>query len=342
VEQGYDVIGITMKTFNSEDVGGTLEGDKSCCSLDGINDARSVASQLGIPHYVMDFSNVFGEAVIDNFVDEYLHGRTPNPCVICNRKIKWEEFLRKGKQLGADYVAMGHYARVRLDETTQRYVLSRGKDVSKDQSYMLWNISQESLAHTIFPLGEYTKTEVRALAERYGLRTAAKKESYEICFITDNDYERFLKHKVPGLESLADNGTILLNGTVVGHHRGFPFYTIGQRKGLGVAHPDPLYVTEISYKENTLLVGYEKDLYHSALTASQVNLQKYEHLRNGRHLSVKIRYKDPGECAMVTQLNGTVHIHFDVARRSITPGQSVVFYEGDDLVGGAVIDAVLD
>ncbi len=346
VEQGYNVIGITIKTFDHDDVGGTVEGDKSCCSLDGINDARSVAAQLGIPHYVMDFSEVFGRAVIDNFMEEYLHGRTPNPCVICNRKIKWEELLRKGRQLGADYVAMGHYAQLRIDDSTQRYVISRGKDASKDQSYMLWNVSQDSLAHTLFPLGRYTKAEVRGLAERFGLRTAAKGESYEICFITDNNYERFLKHKNPTLAPLVENGKIVLHDDVVGRHRGFPFYTIGQRKGLGIAHPDPLYVTEINYRENVITVGYEKDLYHAALTASQVNLQKYEHLRTGMTLTAKIRYKDPGDTAFVTQLdgtgdgNGTVNVRFAAPRRSITPGQSVVFYEGDDLVGGAVIDSV--
>ncbi|MGE5316110.1 MAG: tRNA 2-thiouridine(34) synthase MnmA [Acidobacteriota bacterium] len=347
VEQGWNVIGITIKTFNYDDVGGTIEGDKSCCSLDGINDARIIASQLGFPHYVLDFSDVFGRSVIDNFIDEYMHGRTPNPCVICNRKIKWEELLRKGRQLGADYVAMGHYARLRTDESTGRHVISRGKDHTKDQSYMLWNVSQESLGRTLFPLAELTKPEVRAIAERFGLRTAAKGESFEICFITDNNYERFLKHKMPDLDTKVHGGSIMLDGKKIGRHRGFPFYTIGQRKGLGVAHPDPLYVTEINYKENIINVGYEKDLYRTALTATQLNLQKYDNLREGRLLSVKIRYKDPGDEALVTQLDGTadgsgtVRIEFTAAKRSITPGQSVVFYEGDDMVGGAVIDRVI-
>lgn len=347
VEQGYNVIGITIKTFNYDDVGGTIEGDKSCCSLDGINDARIIASQLGFPHYVLDFSDIFGHAVIDDFIDEYMHGRTPNPCVICNRRIKWEELLRKGRQLGADYVAMGHYAQLRTDEITGRCVISRGRDESKDQSYMLWNVSQESLRHTLFPLAGYTKPEVRAIAGRFGLKTAAKGESFEICFITDNNYERFLKHKVPALSSSVDGGRILLNGREIGTHRGFPFYTIGQRKGLGVAHPDPLYVTEINYRDNVISVGYEKDLYHTSLAASKLNLQKYADLHDGKTLTVKIRYKDPGSEAFVTQTggtgdgDGTVTVAFREPKRSITPGQSVVFYEGDDMVGGAVIDSVL-
>jgi len=344
VEQEYNVIGITIKTFNYDDVGGTIEGDKSCCSLDGINDARIIAAKLGFPHYVMDFSEVFGKEVIDNFIDEYMHGRTPNPCVICNRKIKWEELLRKGKQLGADYVAMGHYAKLRMDDTTGRYVISRGKDEKKDQSYMLWNVTQDSLDHTLFPLADLTKEEVRSLAVKYGLRTAAKGESFEICFITDNNYERFLKHKVPQLESMVAGGEIRLNGEKIGEHNGFPFYTVGQRKGLGIAHPDPLYVTSIDFKQNTINVGYEKELLHNKLFASQLNLIKYADLNAGKRLTVKIRYKDTDEPAVVTQLDGTgngngrVRIEFDSPKRAITPGQSVVFYEGDDLVGGAIID----
>jgi len=345
VEQGYNVIGITIKTFNYEDVGGTIEGDKSCCSLDGINDARLIAAKFGFPHYVMDFSEVFGKNVIDNFIDEYMHGRTPNPCVICNRKIKWEELLRKGKQLGADYVAMGHYAKLRMDDVTKRYVISRGKDGKKDQSYMLWNVTQESLDHTLFPLAEYTKDEVRALAVHYGLRTAAKGESFEICFITDNNYERFLKHKLPNIEKEVAGGDILLNGNKIGEHTGFPFYTIGQRKGLGIAHPDPLYVTSIDYQTNKINVGYENELLQHQLMASNLNLIKYADLFEGKNLTVKIRYKDKDESAIVTQLDGKgngegrVSIKFDKPKRAITPGQSVVFYEGEDLVGGAVIDS---
>ncbi|MEW6061941.1 MAG: tRNA 2-thiouridine(34) synthase MnmA [Bacteroidota bacterium] len=344
IEQGYQVIGITIKTYNYDDVGGTIEGDKSCCSLDGINDARIIAAKFGFPHYVVDFSEVFGRTVIDNFIDEYMLGRTPNPCVICNRKIKWEELIRKGMQLGAGYVAMGHYARVRFDENTKRYVVSKGKDTRKDQSYMLWNVTQESLSRTIFPIGDLTKEEVRAIGRTYGLKNAAKKESFEICFITDNNYERFLKHKLPQLEQQVAGGPIVMNGEVIGEHQGFPFYTIGKRKGLGIAHQEPLYVTSIDYKENKVVVGHEKDLYHSGLFASKLNLIKFDHLFGGKELTVKIRYKDVDEPALVTQLDGSgdgegrIKVEFKNPKRAITPGQSVVFYDGDDLVGGAIID----
>lgn len=347
IEQGYNVIGITIKTFNYDDVGGTIEGDKSCCSLDGINDARLIAGKFGFPHYVMDFSEVFGKEIIDNFIDEYVHGRTPNPCVICNRKIKWEELIRKGSQIGAGYVAMGHYAKVRFDETSKRYIVSRGKDLRKDQSYMLWNVTQESLSKTIFPLADFTKEEVRELGRKHGVRTAEKQESFEICFITDNNYERFLKHKLPNLEMEVSGGEILLNGEKVGEHSGYPFYTVGQRKGLGIAHPDPLYVTSIDYKSNKINVGYENELLHNQLTASKLNLIKYDNLLAGKKLTVKIRYKDTDEPAIVTQLDGSgsgegsIRIEFEKPKRAITPGQSVVFYEGDDLVGGAIIDEAM-
>jgi tRNA-specific 2-thiouridylase len=339
-EQGFNLIGLTIKTYNYEDVGGNVSRESTCCSLEGINDARMVAAKFGFPHYVLDFSEQFGATVIDNFVDEYLQGRTPNPCVICNRKIKWEEFIRKATALGADFIATGHYARVRFDDSSGRYILSRGRDTTKDQSYALWGLTQESLSKTMFPLSDMTKPEVREFSEKVGLRTARKPESYEICFIPDDDYERFLKERMPELEDLG-GGDIVKDGEVVGKHRGFPFYTIGQRRGVGVATGEPVYVTKIDHKNNVIQVGAEDELLHRALLARDVNLIKVNTLDGGLRVSAKIRYKDEGSPATVYHVNdGTVKVVFDDPRRAITPGQSVVFYDGDDVVGGGIIDKI--
>jgi tRNA-specific 2-thiouridylase len=341
-EQGYTLIGLTIKTYNYEAVGGNVGRESSCCSLDGINDARMVAAKLGFPHYVLDFSERFGRDVIDNFVDEYLHGRTPNPCVICNRKIKWEELIRKATALGADFIATGHYARIRYDESLGRYILSRGKDSAKDQSYALWTLTQQSLSKTIFPLGDMTKSEVRKFSEEAGLRTAHKRDSYEICFIHDNDYKRFLRERMPELENLG-GGDILRDGEVVGKHRGFPFYTIGQRRGVGVAAGEPVYVTKIDYRNNVIEVGTDEQLMHRALIARDVNLIKVNTLNGGLRVRAKIRYKDEGSLATVYHIEeGMAKVVFDVPRRAITPGQSVVFYDGDDVVGGGIIDRIMN
>jgi tRNA-uridine 2-sulfurtransferase len=337
--QGYDLIGITIKTYRYEDVGGNVGNESSCCSLDGINDARAVAAKLGFPHYVLDFSERFGAEVIDDFVGEYLAGRTPNPCVICNRKIKWEELIRKSAALGAECIATGHYARVRKDSVTGRFVVSRGRDSSKDQSYALWGLTQESLGRTMFPLADLTKQEVRAIGEKLGLATANKGESFEICFIPDNKYERFLKERQPDLQGRVNGGSVVMNGSVVGKHKGYPFYTIGQRKGLGLAAGEPLYVTGIDHVENRIDLGREADLYSQGLIARDVNMIKFADCRVPRRLQAKIRYKDDGGSATVEEMgDGRVRVLFDAKRRAITPGQSVVFYEGDDVVGGGVIE----
>lgn len=338
-QAGRDVIGITIKTYRYEDVGGNLQKESSCCSLDGINDARGVAAKFGFPHYVLDFSEKFGAEVIDNFVDEYVAGRTPNPCVICNRKIKWEELIRKSLALGAETIATGHYARVRKDPATGRFILSRGRDAEKDQSYALWMLTQESLAHTEFPLGELTKPEVRELAKKSGLSIAQKAESYEICFIPDDNYERFLKERRPDLANRVDGGDVVLDGRVIGRHRGYPFYTIGQRKGLGIASREPLYVTGIDSGSNRVELGRAADLMQAVLTARDVNMMKYDDCREGMRVVAKIRYRDEGAEATIRRLGeGRVEVRFATPRRAITPGQSVVFYEGDDLVGGGIID----
>lgn len=343
VEQGYEVIGITIKTYEYDEVGGNEGNETSCCSLDGINDARLVCADLGIPHYVLDFSEPFRENVIDLFVGEYLAGRTPNPCVICNRKIKWEHLIEKGLRLGADSVAMGHYARRGHDPATGRYWISRGKDRGKDQSYALWALTQESLARTIFPLADMTKAETRAYAERCGIRTAGKHESFEICFIPDNDYARFLRERVPGLEERVQGGPVLLDGTEIGRHDGYPFYTIGQRRGLNVAAGEPVFVTGIDAASNTVTVGRASDLLHRRFAVASVNMQKHPHPTAPLPVVAKIRYKDEGAPAVLDpQPDGTLQVVFTEPRRAITPGQSTVWYDGDDVVGGGIIGEVLE
>jgi tRNA-uridine 2-sulfurtransferase len=341
--EGHDVIGITIKTYRYEDVGGKAGNENTCCSLDGINDARAVAARFGFPHYVLDFSERFGFEVIDTFVQEYIDGRTPNPCVICNRHIKWEELLRKADALGAESIATGHYARVDRNPGDGRSFVSRGKDRSKDQSYALWGLTQESLARTLFPLAEMTKPEARALGEKLGVPFSDKPESYEICFIPDNDYARFLKERRPGLQDAVAGGEILLDGKVVGHHQGYPFYTIGQRRGLGVYRSEPLYVTAIDAARNRIEIGPEEKLYKKGLTARQVTLQKYATLATPRPVTACIRYKDEGGAATASMTaDGRLQVLFDAPRRAITPGQSVVLYEGDDVVGGGIIDQWLE
>ncbi len=341
VEQGYEVIGITIKTYNYEDVGGNIGNESSCCSLDGINDARMVAAKLGFPHYVLDFSEQFKKEVIDNFISEYLSGRTPNPCVVCNRKIKWEELIRKSVSLGADYIATGHFAKIRYDDDVKRFILSKGKDTEKDQSYALWSLTQESLRRTVFPLAELTKPEVRELAKKFGLKTANKAESFEICFIPDDNYERFLKEQNPELERQVGGGDMLFNGKVVAKHNGIPFYTIGQRKRLGIALGEPVYVTKIDADTNTITLGRDAELMHRELTATDVNLISVPDLKGRIHITAKVRYKDNATGAFAKQLDSeTVQVIFDEPKRAITPGQSVVMYDGDDVVGGGVIERV--
>ena len=341
-DQGHEVIGVTIKTHQFEEVGGNTGYENTCCSLDGINDARAVAARFAFPHYVLDFSDRFKKEVIENFVEQYIAGRTPNPCVICNRKIKWEELIRKAEALGADSVATGHYARVRLDEATGRYVISRGRDLHKDQSYALWGLTQDSLRRTLFPLADKTKSEVRSLGVRFGLEKMTKPESYEICFIPDNNYQRFLKEYDPRLESRVTGGDMVMNGTTVGKHQGYPFYTIGQRKGLGLAVGEPIYVIGLDPVANQVQVGKEQNLYHRALIASNVNMIKFAGFPEPRRVVAKIRYKDDGALAEAATLpDGRLKVEFDEPRRAITPGQSVVLYDGDDLVGGGIIEGII-
>lgn len=335
-EAGYEVVGLTMKTWDYANSGGSKK-ETGCCSLDSINDARNVAVRLGFPHYILDIRDEFGDFVIDNFVEEYLAGRTPNPCVLCNTHIKWTALLKRADKLECDFIATGHYARIR--EENGRFVVSRGKDTHKDQSYVLWGVSQQNLARTIFPMGGYHKAEIRQMATEMGFfELANKPESYEICFIPDNDYHGFLNRRVEGLEAKVDGGNfVLADGTVVGKHKGYPYYTIGQRKGL-VAMGEPYFVTRIEPETNTVVIGKEEELLGQSLTVRGLNLVKYGELREDIPAWVKIRYKDPGSAGVLHQLDAQhLRVIFEEPVKAISPGQSAVFYEGEDLLGGGWI-----
>ncbi|HEY6161641.1 MAG TPA: tRNA 2-thiouridine(34) synthase MnmA [Bacteroidia bacterium] len=336
-EQGYEVIGITMKTWDYASSGGSKK-ETGCCSLDSINDARILAVEHGFPHYILDIRSEFGDHIIDNFVEEYLAGRTPNPCVLCNTHIKWEALLKRADQLECEFIATGHYAQVRLENG--RYVISKGLDEHKDQSYVLWGLSQESLKRTIFPLGHMRKSAIKQLAiERGYTELANKSESYEICFVPDNDYRGFLKRKVKDLEEKVDGGNFVLSdGTVVGKHRGYPFYTIGQRKGLEIALGEPMFVIEIIPDTNTVVLGTKEQLDKQEMWVRSFNLIKYAKLPQNFEALTRIRYKDPGTMATVNAEEGRLKVLFHKAVSAIAPGQSAVFYEGNDLVGGGFID----
>lgn len=336
-EQGYEVIGLTMKTWDYAS-SGTSSKETGCCSLDSINDARALAVGYGFPHYILDIRDEFGDFVIDNFVDEYLAGRTPNPCVLCNTHIKWEALLKRADKLDCEFIATGHYANIRLQENG-RHVISKGKDENKDQSYVLWGVSQQNLARTKFPLGSFAKSEIRQMALDMGqLELANKSESYEICFVPENDYRAFLRHKVEGLDERVGGGNFITsNGMVVGQHKGYPFYTIGQRKGLGVAFGQPMFVTKIMPESNTVVLGTLEELERSSAFVRNVNLVKYASITEPLEAVTKIRYKDAGALSTIVQENDLVKIDFNHAVSGIAPGQSAVFYEGNDLLGGGFL-----
>lgn len=342
-EEGYEVIGITMKTWDYTSSGGRSGKEVGCCSLESMNDARAVALKHDFTHFIVDIREEFGDWVIDRFTEEYLAGRTPNPCVLCNTHIKWAALMRRADDLDCAYIATGHYARLRFDEALQRHVLMTGLDANKDQSYALWGLPQAHLARTLLPLGTYTKPDIRRLAADYGLtRVANKPDSYEICFVPDNDYRRFLRDRVPGLRAEVEGGPFMLaDGTVVGRHEGYPFYTIGQRHGLGLALGYPVYVTAIDAETNTITVGPREALLRQTLVARQINLIKYPDLREERAVVGKIRYKDAGGAGLVWQEDeDTLQVAFARPRRAITPGQSIVLYEGEDVLGGGWIHEV--
>lgn len=337
-EQGYEVIGMTMKTWDYASAGGNKK-ETGCCSLDSINDARNIAVSLGFPHYIIDIREEFGDYVINHFTDEYIAGRTPNPCVLCNTHIKWDSLLRRADKLDCEFIATGHYANIR--EENSRFVISKGLDENKDQSYALWGISQQSLSRTIFPLGNLRKTEIRQMAiERGFVELVQKPESYEICFIPDNDYRGFLKRRVPELQAEVAGGEFVLeDGTVVGKHEGYPFYTIGQRKGLGIALGFPAYVTKIEKEKNRVILGNYDDLAKNGMRVGKLTLGKYADLTGRPTPSVtKVRYNDPGTEAVIEQVGDKMDVRFERGVHAIAPGQAAVFYEGNDVIGGGWIE----
>lgn len=340
-EEGYEVIGVTMKTWDYQNSGGSKK-ETGCCSLDSINDARTIAVKHGIHHMILDIRDEFGDFVIDNFVEEYLAGRTPNPCVLCNTHIKWEALLKRANMLDCEFIATGHYAQVRNENN--RFVISKGLDDNKDQSYVLWGLTQQSLSKTQFPLGGFRKTDIRQMAIDMGYEELANKsESYEICFVPDNDYRGFLKRKVDGLEAKVEGGNFTNSeGKIIGKHRGYPFYTIGQRKGLEIAFGEPMFVLAIYPETNTVVLGREVELQQKGMWVRNINMGKFESVLDPMESLTKIRYKDAGSMANIQQEGDRMKVIFNNHVKAIAPGQSAVFYDGNDVIGGGWIQGSFD
>lgn len=339
-ELNYNVIGITMKMWSFLEIGGAPKHESGCCSLDSIYDAKFVADALGFPHYTVDFSDSFEKSVIDNFISEYLKGRTPNPCVVCNKKIKWEELLEKADSLGAEFIATGHYAKIEFNSKTNRYCLKNSADSKKDQTYVLWGLSQEFLRRTLFPLGDLTKAEVRKIAEKYKLKNSNKPDSQEICFVADNNYERFIRERIPDIETKAPKGDIIYNGKKVGEHKGIPFYTIGQRKGLGVALGKPVYVSKIDSLNNIIYLSDKEGLLSKRLIAREANYVSVSELKKNQTVICKIRYSDSGSLAKIVNADEvSFELEFLEPKSSITPGQTAALYDEQGyLLAGGIIE----
>jgi len=334
-QAGYEIIGITLKMWSYEK---TYHGNIGAISdSDFITDAQNLAKKLNIEHHVVDIQEEFAQVIIDNFVNEYFAGRTPNPCVLCNPTMKFGTLFHYAEKLGCEKVATGHY--LKLKNENGRYFVSQGKDVTKDQSYVLWKLSQAQLSRCLFPLGEFTKEEVRAHARTFGINAIAEqRESYDVCFIPNGDYRSFLQMQHPEACEALRGGVICdKNGKWLGKHRGYPFYTIGQRKGLEVAVGHPIYVTQLDTDNNRVILGEKEELLSQSLRVSDFNISKYEKLPQNFRALVRIRYKDAGTMATVTQEENLLHCIFDTPVSAITSGQSAVFYEKDDVVGGGII-----
>lgn len=339
-ERGYDVVGVSMKLW---DLPAPLDSDKSfktCCAAADIADARRAADIIGIPFYAVNYQRRFGEEVVDYFVDQYFNGRTPNPCVICNSRMKFHHLLRLAEQLGARYLATGHYARITRLGSDGRFALLKGVDENKDQSYFLFNLTQEQLSRALFPLGQYTKDEVRRMAREMGLNVADKGESQEICFAPGGGYEDVLRHRSRGRE-LRPGPLMDGEGRVLGRHRGAPNYTVGQRRGLGIAAGRPLYVTSINAETNTVTVGENSELMADGLVAEDVNWIAPPAGPDVR-AEVKIRYRHPGADAVIRlKVGERVEVRFARPQRAVAPGQAAVFYSGEVVLGGGWISRAL-
>jgi len=333
LEQGYDVVGITLKLWPQDCVS---RAEDKCCGPQAVADARGVSHRLNIPYYLVDESADFQKQVIQYFADEYRAGRTPNPCVMCNQKLKFGALIERARQLGAEYIATGHFARVEKHPGTGRMLLKRGRDERKDQSYFLFSLRQDQLARSLFPLGELNKTETRCVARNLELKTADKEESMEICFVPDKDYGRFLRQS--NLVQSHAGDIVNARGQVLGKHEGIEFYTVGQRRGLGISSPEPLYVVELDAANNRVVVGSECDLDRSEFEVERCNWIPFDHPDGPLEVTAKIRYAHPGTPALVTpNAKGGARVTLRQAQRAITPGQACVFYQDDLVVGGGWI-----
>ena len=333
-EQGYDVIGVTMRLW--QDDTGTSQEEGSCCGLSAVDDARRVADVLEIPYYVMNFREEFKGNVVDYFVEEYLHGRTPNPCIACNRYVKWEALLRRGLEIGADYIATGHYARIdRLDNG--RYAIRNSVTTAKDQTYALYNLTQEQLSRTLMPVGEYTKEQIRELAVLAGLPVADKPDSQEICFVPDGDYagliDRLAGDRVPG-----PGDFVTIDGRVLGRHKGISHYTIGQRRGLELPMGERVFVKEIRPEQNQVVIGTNADIFTTEVFCKDVNYMSVSDITEPVRALAKIRYNHKGDYCTVEKLSdGRLKCTFEKPVRAATPGQALVLYDGEYVMGGGVI-----